>query len=133
MSKSRHAAAFVCASFARAPSRRQCRTRTRVVHAFDDAQNPGEPVSTTCVHCQAPVGGDTGEIPMRVADARGGDEELWCPQCFVWKRAPLEPHRFHWSAIAAVKCTGCGVVSVDVGRGACAQCSATRVFVLPPK
>ena len=90
-------------------------------------------MTTICVNCRGPVGGDTGEIPMRVSDERGGEHEVWCPQCFTWKRAPLEPHRFHWDSIAAVKCGRCGVTSVDFGRRACPQCLAPLVTALPPK
>ncbi len=90
-------------------------------------------MALTCVNCRALVGGETGEIPMCVPDARGGDSEVWCPQCFTWKRAPLEPHRFHWDSIAAVRCGRCGVIAVDFGRGDCPQCSARMVTALPPK
>lgn len=86
-----------------------------------------------CVNCRAPVGGDTGEIPMRVPDERGGDQETWCPQCFVWKRVPLEPHRFHGGSIAAVRCGRCDATSVDFGRRACSQCLAPLISALPAK
>jgi hypothetical protein len=90
-------------------------------------------MTMTCTYCRGVVGGDSGELPIHVPDERGDKNETWCPQCFVWRRAPLEPHRFHASAMAAVKCARCGVTSVDFGRGACSQCLAVLVVVLPPK
>ena len=86
-----------------------------------------------CINCREPVGQDTGVVPLRVPDERGGDEETWCPQCFVWKRALLEPHRFHWDSITAVKCARCGAISVDFGRRACGQCLAPHVMTLSAK
>ena len=86
-----------------------------------------------CVNCRETVGGDTRQVPLRIPDERGGAEETWCPQCFVWKRALLEPHRFHWHSIAAVKCGRCGAISVDFGRRACSQCFAPFLMVLPAK
>jgi hypothetical protein len=79
-----------------------------------------------CENCQCDLGVEVKELPVHV------EEEVWCPQCFVWKRAAMEPERF-MGDLKAVHCMRCGMVSVDFGRGACGQCGASIAISLPPK
>lgn len=98
-------------------------------------------MSATCVKCSTPLGVEAKEIPFNVAPVAGGDPESWCPQCFVWHRAPQEPERFPSREIAvrggfvAVRCTHppCGVASVDPGTGRCLQCNCGYVRELGPR
>jgi hypothetical protein len=88
----------------------------------------------TCVNCHDPVGAEAGEIPFVVVNVLDAtDRETWCPQCFAHHRAPMEPGRFFPGAFAAVKCSRCGLVTVDCGMGGCGQCGFRGVLALPPK
>lgn len=79
-----------------------------------------------CANCHCELSAEAKELPFHV------DEETWCPQCFVWKRAPMEPDRF-MGMLKAVHCMRCGMISVDMGRGACSQCNAAIAIELPQK
>jgi len=83
--------------------------------------------SSACCNCHCPLGDEAGELPVTV------DDETWCPQCFAWKRAPMEPARFA-GAVRAVKCGGkCGLASVAFAAAECGQCGSRAVVELPPK
>ena len=80
-----------------------------------------------CCNCSSPLGEEAKELPMFV------DSEVWCPQCFVWLRAPKEPERFAGGAFDAIKCVKCEVKSVDCGHGVCNQCGWRGKISLPAK
>lgn len=98
-----------------------------------------------CVNCGDPLNVRAGELPFFVRDDAGdgrGKNEAWCPQCFVWHRAPLEPERFqpyrphtNFGGYRAIRCTrpGCALTTVDTGARACSQCGERRVLDLPAK
>lgn len=83
-----------------------------------------------CVNCKCALGEHAKELPFRTHDG-----EVWCPQCFVWKRTSMEPDRYYPPSYGALKCgaRGCGHTSVDCGRGVCNQCGSRIVVALGPK
>lgn len=91
----------------------------------------------SCIHCQHPVGLSEGVIPFHATD-EDGTSETWCPQCFVWHRAPMEPERFPervantHTGFRAIRCTSpkCGLESVDPGIGRCLHCGCSSLTVL---
>lgn len=85
----------------------------------------------TCCACRREIGVAAKVTPFSVNDGEGGPYESFCPTCFVFARAPLEPHRFHQGAFVPVKCGACGVESVAIGQDACGQCGSRTVVVLP--
>lgn len=90
-----------------------------------------------CKNCSCPVGErETGAspkvLPFRV-DGGNNDYETFCPCCFVYKRAPLEPGRFTPGAFAPVHCGNCGWDSVATGLLKCILCGNHHVLLLPPK
>lgn len=93
-------------------------------------------MTQTCCVCEAPLGVEAGELPC-VASSDDGDgkgkEEAFCPQCFKWIRAPLSPERWHWLAIVAFKCLGCGLTSLSFTGPNCGQCGGQRGHALPSK
>jgi hypothetical protein len=98
------------------------------------AKSPGSDrngAADTCVGCKQPVGDGPKRAPVHVTDDAGG-REIWCPRCFVGKRASMEPHRFASWLYAAVRCSLCGWESVDFGQHRCGQCGSRFVTVLPP-
>ena len=85
----------------------------------------------TCINCHDPVGPEAKEIPFVVVD--GSNRETWCPACFAYHRAPMEPKRFYPGAFGAIRCSRCGMTTVDCGMGTCGQCGARAVLTVPPK
>lgn len=90
--------------------------------------NPNE-----CASCKRAVGVSVGYAPFRVTDARGGDDEVFCAQCFVYVRSPREPFRFTPGCYVPVKCGACSCVGVAVGQDACPMCASRSVILLPPE
>lgn len=84
-----------------------------------------------CCGCKKPLGQEANCLPIvaQAADEEG-PMEAWCPTCFVYQRALLEPGR--WGAIAPAKCSRCGVESLLHGHGTkCGSCGSRTVIVLP--
>lgn len=76
-----------------------------------------------CASCKGDLGGC---VPFTA------DGETFCPQCFVYVRAPKEPERFYGGGFTPIACLGCSKKSVAVGPVACGQCGSRSVLVLPP-
>lgn len=94
----------------------------------------------TCAACKCDVGKEAGCIPWNVDDSAttAGEKakhETFCPQCFVFVRAPRESGRWMQGAFAPIKCMGCGLESVTMGLGnpQCMQCNSRTVVLLGPK
>jgi hypothetical protein len=85
--------------------------------------------SPACASCKCDLGA---VVPFSVNDGDGGKYESFCPRCFVYVRAPKEPHRFYQGGFTAVSCAGCDKQSVAVGAVACGQCGSRSVVILPP-
>jgi RNase P subunit RPR2 len=83
-----------------------------------------------CANCHTPLGDAAKRAPVHVDDAAGGARELFCPRCFVYVRAPLEPVRFAENVLTPLSCTSCGWESVALGAARCAQCRSTLVVAL---
>lgn len=66
-------------------------------------------MSQSCCNCGSGVGPDAKVHPVNA------DDETWCPRCFVSRRMHDEPERFNATQAAAVKCSGCGWVTVSFG------------------
>jgi DNA-directed RNA polymerase subunit RPC12/RpoP len=81
-----------------------------------------------CINCSAPLGAEPKRAPVHAGD--GERTEIFCPRCFVWKRAPMERGRFH--GCAAIACSSCGWESVEFGLGRCPMCSSRWILTLPP-
>jgi len=86
-----------------------------------------KPEANQCVCCREAVGEGTKVVPFVT------DGETWCPQCFVYKRAPMERERFVPGCYEPIHCTKCGQTSVTVGHPNCGQCGWRVPVVLPPK
>jgi hypothetical protein len=100
----------------------------------------------TCCSCGDVLGEKARIIPVSVpsdeGDGRGAAED-WCPQCFVWVRAPQSPGRWYWPSIVAVRCLSdaCGKTCVDFTasttplgpQAKCSQCGHKRLMLLPAK
>lgn len=105
----------------------------------------------SCVGCAEDIDQDT--VPHFISDDDGSGEgkpEVWCPQCFVWHRAPLstiptllpngrvvERPRFDPGSLVAIKCR-CGKTSVVSASlqsrlHRCNQCGGMTSVVLGPK
>jgi len=66
-------------------------------------------------------------IQMVANDGEGGKPEAFCPQCFCWTRAPLEPERYYPGQYLPVRCDRCGVVAVSIGEAHCMTCTAKGI------
>lgn len=94
------------------------------------------PPRSECCNCKTLLGVPAKVLPFTVSEdggAGGGKAEVFCPQCFVYKRAALDPVRFTPGAYAPIHCTICGLQSVAIGDLKCMQCRRHSVVVLPPK
>lgn len=90
----------------------------------------------TCCVCGDVLSGESRELPVVTNDDDGsgeGKRETFCPQCFKWVRAPLSPERWHWLAMVAFKCRGCGVTSLSFSGPHCGQCGSQSGLALPCK
>lgn len=96
------------------------------------AKPKASPAPVECKACRAPLGDGPKVAPFFV-DQEGQNREPFCPPCFVYVRAPLEPLRFAGGAFTPVHCGSCGWDNVAVGRIACGQCGGPHVIVLPAK
>jgi len=92
-----------------------------------------------CVNCHEELGPEKKIQPTQVDDGDGDPEakkEWWCPPCFVWHRALLDPAR-HGSdplqPLSAKCCAACGWTTVDFGRGCCGMCGMGIRAVMGPK
>lgn len=83
-----------------------------------------------CYCCAKPVGDAAKVWPMRVTQADGGPCETWCPTCFVWKRAAMEPGR--WQAAAPLLCADCGFETVSLRGLVCTRCKSRKVLIAGP-
>lgn len=100
-----------------------------------------DPAIDSCASCKCPLGEKAGEWPMRVTVSTSGSDpdkpdaaETWCPQDFVYVRAPAEPGRWRSPHLRAAQCAVCKLKSVDMGHGKCPGCGAhLGVMALPPK
>jgi hypothetical protein len=81
-----------------------------------------------CKNCHEPVGDGPKIMPMRV-DGGNDDWEIFCPQCFVFVRAALEPLRFS-GRYAAVHCSGCGFDSIANGIMRCGYCARRTALII---
>lgn len=87
-----------------------------------------------CKYCATPVGEAVKVQPQNV------DDDIFCPTCFVWHRAPAEPNRFHAAGVSSVHCNGCGWDSVSFasgpgvpgGRRTCGHCRSTGALDIRP-
>jgi hypothetical protein len=84
-----------------------------------------------CCNCSSTLGPSNKMQPTNV------DGELWCPRCFTWKRANLEPERFNSSQTVAAQCQFCGwkVVCFGIGPGqrlTCNHCGRGGCMPLMP-
>lgn len=84
---------------------------------------PADPAVPTCVNCAMQL--DNVTVIQTVAnDGEGGKPEVWCPQCFCWHRAALEPERYYPGQFLPVRCDRCGIVAVSIGNEArCMTCT----------
>ena len=80
-----------------------------------------------CVNCKCAVGIDAKQIPFQT-----GDGEIWCAQCFCFKRAPIDPLYYAPNYIP-LRCNNCGLTCVDCGRGLCNQCNSRNAVPLGPR
>lgn len=87
-----------------------------------------DPKPMKCSNCPALLGEQTKVLPVMVDDDTG-HQGAWCPQCFVYKRSPLEPGR--WSHLVPISCANCGAKSVTVKKQ-CGQCRSQQIIVLGP-
>jgi len=88
-----------------------------------------------CCNCHKQVGEKAKVFPVRASAADAPDVgsavETWCPNCFVYHRAPLEPGR--WHNVFCVQCGNCGTQSLLYGhRATCPACASNALVVLPP-
>ena len=87
------------------------------------------------------MGPGTEIIPHAIPEDDGSGEgkvEMFCPQCCVWHRMPLEPERFFPGAFCALKCLACKKQSLatrsgPMQAGRCPQCRSPRTIELGPK
>lgn len=87
------------------------------------SSEPADPGVPVCCNCALQIDCVT-VIPFTTTDGEGGKREVWCPQCFCWHRAPLEPERYYPGQFLPVRCDRCGIVAVSVGDPHCMTCSA---------
>jgi hypothetical protein len=85
----------------------------------------------SCVNCHVPLGDGPKRAPVHVDNGEGVSEQF-CPRCFTYRRARMEPARFSSRRLAALLCSRCGWESADFGRGVCGQCGSRFVAALPP-
>lgn len=85
-----------------------------------------------CCNCQSTIGDEAKVQPTTV------DGEVYCPRCFVWRRANAEPNRFNAAQMAAVRCQLCGWVTVSFGCNPisfqaprCGHCLNFSALLLP--
>lgn len=94
-----------------------------------------DPQPDACVSCGRAVGAEPKIAPVFVTDADSegiAKREVWCPRCFAFKRAPMEPERFHPQSMGPVICSPCGYESLAQGRHNCSQCGSRFILDLPP-
>ncbi len=77
--------------------------------------------ATECCCCKKPVGPEVKVYPVQTTADDGSEPEVWCPVCFVFKRAGLEPGRRE--AAAPVFCMNCQHETLTLD-GTCANCKA---------
>lgn len=102
-----------------------------------DAVTEQEARLDQCCNCRAWLGPSHKVSPMLVDEgdpksATSNTRRAWCPTCFVFKRASLEPGR--WTAIAPVQCANCGWLTVLFGFSPkeaprCTRCNSPRVRI----
>lgn len=90
-------------------------------------KSPDPPLS--CCSCKRPVGAGSKQVPVFVDDD-SGPHRPWCPTCFVFRRAPMEPGR--WREVLPVQCGACGSTSTAFGIATCGSCSSRRVIIIVP-
>ncbi len=83
-----------------------------------------------CCNCASAVG------PEAKVQPTSCDGEIWCPRCFTWKRAALEPERFNSSQTAAVRCQFCAWVTISFGARPgmgliCSHCRSPGALRIP--
>lgn len=83
-----------------------------------------------CCNCHCPVGSGPKVLPVSVDKNDDEDRETWCPTCFVYHRAPLEPGR--WPAIAPLQCLACGTTCLTFGPMRCTSCKSVNVLIVAP-
>jgi hypothetical protein len=83
-----------------------------------------------CAHCKAALGAEAKRAPVSTCDVHGGSLETWCPQCFAWVRAPMEPARYFADAMTPLSCALCGWESLALGAPRCVQCRSTLTVAL---
>lgn len=60
------------------------------------------------------------------------DGEAWCPTCFCFKRANMEPGR--WRAAAPVQCSACSTLTASFGPyPTCGACLSRAVLIVVPR
>lgn len=88
-----------------------------------------------CANCGTVLGSHAEDMPMFVNETDDPKKaDHWCPQCFVHKRAPMEPKR--WVGVRAVACGGCGKRMLDFTRGSGrTPCCGRKmpILQLPPR
>lgn len=78
-----------------------------------------------CSECHCPMGDKAKVLAVMV------DGEPWCPTCFCFKRANMEPGR--WQAAAPVQCGACRSLSTSFGPyPTCACCQSRAVLIVVP-
>lgn len=91
-----------------------------------------DPKTRACRACKKPLGQEPKVLPMQCSPADDASKvEDWCPSCFAYKRAPLEPGR--WPHVMALHCGACSFESLHIGGiPKCGNCGAAGVVLLPP-
>lgn len=90
-----------------------------------------------CVNCKRALGAEAKVLPFFVDDCATetsdrAKREAWCPRCFAYKRALMEPARFWPGTFVPIVCCSCHVESVDHAHKQCLQCGSRSILALAP-